>query len=134
MLINGPGQTAALFGGIPPTAWSDLRDCLDYEIFLWVLKSIHLSPGEGTQPATPRLPEDTGKEDAKETFKGNQGMDGTLLGKIDDGPLLIAGHPGYVLAFLLFCSYLKNELDRASVTLQKAREVLGFDGETTGGE
>uniref|UniRef100_A0A673UF25 Layilin n=1 Tax=Suricata suricatta TaxID=37032 RepID=A0A673UF25_SURSU len=28
--------------------------------------------GEGTEPATPMLPEDTGKEDAKETFRGNK--------------------------------------------------------------
>ncbi|XP_046926780.1 layilin [Lynx rufus] len=28
--------------------------------------------GEGTEPATPMLPEDTGKEDARETFKGNK--------------------------------------------------------------
>nr|XP_060460641.1 layilin isoform X1 [Panthera onca] len=28
--------------------------------------------GEGTEPATPMLPEDTGKEDSRETFKGNK--------------------------------------------------------------
>ncbi|XP_077749562.1 layilin isoform X2 [Canis aureus] len=39
--------------------------------------------GEGTEPATPILPGDAGKEDARETFKGNNGMDRTLQGKIE---------------------------------------------------
>ncbi|KAF0876917.1 LAYN protein, partial [Crocuta crocuta] len=33
---------------------------------------LRLSPGEGTEPVTPVLPEDTGKEDAKETFRENK--------------------------------------------------------------
>ena len=46
-----------------------------------------LFSGEGTEPATPILPGDAGKEDARETFKGNNGMDRTLQGKIGDGTL-----------------------------------------------
>lgn len=94
--------------------------------------SLRLSPGEGTEPATPVLPEDTGKEDAKETFRENKGMDGTLVGKIDDRTLWITIYHGYVTYFVLSCSYLKSQLDRASVTLQKVHEVLGFVGEATG--
>ena len=72
------------------------------------------------------LPEDTRKEDSRETFKGNKGMDPTLLGEIDDGTLLITDDQGYTFYFVLSCNHLKNELDRASVTLQKVHEVLGF--------
>lgn len=52
-----------------------------------------LSPGEGTEPATPILPEDIEKEDAKETFKENEGMYKTLLRKINNGTLLITNYP-----------------------------------------
>ena len=37
-----------------------------------------LSPGEGTEPAMPILPEDTEKEDATETLKESKGMYRTL--------------------------------------------------------
>lgn len=87
---------------IPLTTWWDLRDYTDCEAFPWVLKSMCLFPDEGIEPVTPMLPEDTGKEDARETFKGNDGTDKTLLGKIDDGTLLITNYAG--LHFLL-CSF-----------------------------
>lgn len=78
------------------------------------------------------LPEDTGKEDARETFKGNDGMDRTLLGKIDDGTLLITNYPRLYFLLCSFLSYLKNKLDRASETLQKAPTVLGLVREAPG--
>lgn len=77
------------------------------------------SHGERTEPAIPILPEDTEREDDKETLKENKCINRTLLGKIDNGTLLITNSPQ--LRFLLSPShnYSTMELDRAFVTLQK---------------
>lgn len=75
---------------------------MDREVFYRVLKSTCLFPDERTEPVTPMLLEDTGKEDARETFKGNDGMDRTLPGKVDGGTLLITNYRGL---HSLLCSF-----------------------------
>lgn len=88
-----------------------------------------LFPGERTKPATPILPENTEKEDVKETFKENKGIYRTLLGKIDNGTPLITHYPQLHFLFFSSHSYLTMELDRPFVTLQKLHQMLAFISE-----
>lgn len=67
-----------------------------------------LSPGEGTEPAIPILPEDIEKEEAKETFKENKGIFRSLLGKIDNETLLITNYRWLHSLFYSFPQLLNN--------------------------
>lgn len=69
-----------------------------------------LSPGVKTEPAIPILPEDTEKEDDKETFKANKGMDRCVQGKADNGTLPITSQLWLHSVFVLSHSHLKVEL------------------------
>lgn len=73
--------------------------------------SPHVSPGAGTETVTPKLPGDTRREDAKETFKENKGYV-LNLGRVDNGTLWIIGYPTLLCPKAIF----KMELVRESVT------------------
>jgi hypothetical protein len=57
--------------------------------------------GERIEPATPIPPEETQKEDAKETLKESKGVYRTYLGKTDNVTPLITNYPCYLPYFVL---------------------------------
>lgn len=78
---------------------------------------MYLSPGSATEPAIPIFPEETQKEDAKETFEESKGIYTihTWEKQITGVTQLQIVH-GYFPYFVLSHDYLQIELDGTTVT------------------